>query len=224
MVSKSIYFWILVCVIDPAILAPILAYAWSRHRGTYRQPPWLGSYLAVEVLDLAQGVLFIGLALSHQNNQWFRHLIQPVVFTGILWVVARISGPTGWRRLALTACWGLGLAAAVAGVFANGLFLRNALFTVTQSLVYLGIGTHELRRLLLQDDDEPLPDKPEFWLYTALLLYGSATLIFNASSNYFLKALPRHLLPLPWIVNGLVVVIYELFLAKVFLCRKSTSS
>lgn len=224
MVPKSVYFWILVCVIDPSILAPLLAYAWSRYRGGYRRPAWLGSFLAVQAFDLAQGAFFIALALSHRNNQWFRHLSQPVVFTGMLWVMARLSEPTARRRQALLAAWGLGLAAAVGGIFANGLFVRNALFTVTQSLVYLGIGTWELRRLLLEDDDEPLTDKPEFWLCTALLLYGSATLIFNATSNYFLRALPPHLLPLPWIVNGLVVVIYELFLAKVFLCRKPTSS
>ncbi len=224
MASKSVYHWILLYVLDPSILAPLLAYAWSRFRDSYKQPSWIRAYLYVQVFDLVQGVIFIALALSHRNNQWFRHLTQPLVFTGLLWVLAKTSEPTPRRKHLITACLGIGLLAAVTGIFVDGLFWRNTLFTVTQSLLYIGLGTYELRRLLLQEDDQILTDKPEFWLYSAILIYGSSTLIFNASSNYFLRNLPPHLVPLPWIVNGVVIVLYQLSLAKVFLCRKPSSS
>lgn len=221
---RPLYRWIFLYLFDPFILAPMLAFAWARVRGGFHRLSWMRSYLAVQVFDLLQGAIFIALAMSHRNNQWFRHFSQPLVFAGLLWVLARTSTPTPRRRALYLACLGIGLLAAVAGVFLNGLFLRNALFTTTQSLIFTGLGTYELRRLILQDDDEALSSKPEFWLDGAILIYGSATLIFNASSNFFLRTLPPHLLPLPWLVNGLVIVFYQISLAKVFLCRKPISS
>lgn len=224
MVPKPIYTWILTYIIDPSILAPIGAYGWSRLHGGYQRPGWLPAYLWIQILDLVQGVIFLALALSHRNNQWFRHLSQPFVFIGLLWVLFRTSEDTPRRRRLYLACLGIGLLAALIGVPINGLRWRNALFTTIQSLVFLGLGTHELQRLLAEEDAEVLSARPDFWLYTAMLIYGSATMIFSASSNYFLRTLPPHLLPLPWIVNGLILVFYQLFLAKVFLCRKPSSS
>ncbi|HEY3269835.1 MAG TPA: hypothetical protein VGJ89_01365 [Geothrix sp.] len=221
---KPIYRWIFLFLFDPFILAPVLAFAWSRIRGGFSRPHWMGRFLTVQIIDLVQGAIFIALALSHRNNQWFRHLSQPVVFAGMLWVLVKTSPPSP-RRLGLYwACAATGLLAAAAGVYVNGLFLRNALFTTTQCLIYIGLGVYELRRLALRDDDENLAAMPEFWLNSAILIYGSTTLIFNASSNHFLRVLPPHLLPLPWLVHGLVIVFYEIALAKVFLCRKPASS
>ena len=224
MVPKSVYHWILVWVIDPSILAPLTAYAWSRFRGGFQRPQWLRPFLWVQILDLAQGIVFIAMALSHRNNQWFRHLIQPFIFTGLLWVLAKAAEDSPQRRRIYISCLGLGVLAALAGVFVNGIRWRNALFTTTQSFVFMGLGIYELQRLFTQENDEILTDKPEFWLNTAILIYGSVTLIFSASSNYFLRNLPPHLLPLPWIIHGLILVFYQLFLAKVFLCRRPTSS
>jgi hypothetical protein len=224
MVPKSVYHWILVWVIDPSILAPLSAYAWSRCRGGYQRPPWLRLFLWVQILDLAQGCVFLALALSHRNNQWFRHLAQPFVFTGLLWVLTKASEDSPLRRRIYTACLMVGLLAALAGAFVNGIAWRNALFMSTQSLIFLGLGAYELQRLFTEENDEILTDRPEFWFTTAILIYGSATLIFSASSNHFLRTLPPHLLPLPWIVHGLILVFYQLSLAKVFLCRRPTSS
>ncbi|MDP1832582.1 MAG: hypothetical protein Q8K67_11030 [Geothrix sp.] len=221
---KSVYHWILVWVIDPSILIPLTAYAWSRLRGGYQHPQWLRPFLWVQILDLAQGIVFIAMALSHRNNQWFRHLIQPFIFTGLLWVLAKAAQDSPQRRRIYISCVGVGILAALAGVFVNGIRWRNALFTTTQSFVFMSLGTYELQRLFTQENDEILTDKPEFWLNTAILIYGSVTLIFSASSNYFLRNLPPHLLPLPWIIHGLILVFYQLFLAKVFLCRRPTSS
>ena len=224
MVVNPLYRWILFYVIQPFFLAPMLAFAWSRFRRGFLRPHWMGRFIAVQAVDLVQGSIFFALALSHRNNQWFRHLSQPAVFAGMLWVLARTSHPSPRRQGLYWACAGTGLLAAVAGVFVNGLFLRNALFTTTQCLIYIGLGVYELRGLALREDDENLAAKPEFWLYSAILIYGSTTLIFNASSNHFLRVLPPHLLPLPWLVHGLVIVFYEIALAKVFLCRKPASS
>lgn len=224
MVPKSVYHWILVWVIDPSILAPLAAYAWSRFRGGYQRPQWLRPFLWVQILDLAQGIVFIAMALSHRNNQWFRHLVQPFIFTGLLWVLAKAAEDSPQHRRIYLSCLGLGILAALAGVFVNGIRWRNALFTTTQSFVFMGLGIYELQRLFIHENDEILTDKPEFWLNTAILIYGSVTLIFSASSNYFLRNLPPHLLPMPWIFHGLILVFYQLFLAKVFLCRRLTSS
>lgn len=222
--SRPLHRWILLYVIDPSLLAPLLGYAWSRFRGGYQWPPWFTAFAWVLGFDLIQGATAIGLALSHHNNQWLRHGTQPVVFAGLLWVLAQLPGSSaGFRRL-VAICGGVGLLAAVVGVFVNGLFWRNALFTVTQSLIYSGLGALGIKRLLEHEETELLTQRPEFWLNAAILVYGSSTLVFNATSNHFLRTLPPHLLHLPWTVNGLVIVLYQLSLAKVFLCRKPTSS
>jgi hypothetical protein len=220
----TVHRWILHYIIDPSILAPMAAYAWSRFRGGYQRPPWLRPFLRVQILDLIQGVIFIAIAMAHHNNQWFRHIVQPIIFTGLLGTLARTAEEGAPRTRLYLVCVGVGLAAAVTGIFVNGLLWRNSLFMTTQSLIYMGLGTYELRRLFNSEDDRSLPDRPEFWLAAALLVYGSSTLIFSATSNYLLRTLSAQMVRVPWIVNGIVIVCYELALAKVFLCRKSTSS
>lgn len=222
--TRTVHRWILHYIVDPSILAPVAAYAWSRLRGGYQAPPWLRPYAGLQVLDLVQGVIFIALAMAHRNNQWFRHIVQPVIFTGLVWILARTAGEDPRRRRLFLILIGVGLCAAVAGGFVNGLRWRNALFMTTQSLIYLGLGIHELRRLFNSQDGEPLAARPEFWLTSALTIYGASTLIFSATSNHFLRNLPADLVFTPWVVNGVAIVFYELALAKVFLCRKSESS
>lgn len=211
-------------VVDPAMLLPLAAYAWARFRGGYRRPAWLPLFLRVQIADLVQGVIFVALAKAHMNNQWFRHGVQPFIFIGLLWTLCRTAEEGSRRKRLFLACIGVGMAAAVAGVFVNGLWWRNALFMTTQSLIYMGLGIHELQRLFQAPTDEPLTSQPEFWLSSALLIYGSSTLIFSATSNHFLRTLPGELVFIPWLVNGVIIVFYELALAKVFLCRTSTSS
>ena len=211
-------------VVDPAMLLPLAAYAWSRARGGYRRPAWLRLFIGVQVADLVQGLIFISIAKAHMNNQWFRHGVQPFIFAGLLWTLYRTSEGGERRRRLFLACLGAGGVAAVAGVFVNGLWWRNALFMTTQSLIYMGLGIHELQRLFQSQEDESPADQPEFWLSSALLIYGASALIFSATSNHFLRTLPGELVFIPWLVNGVIIVFYELALAKVFLCRTSTSS
>lgn len=222
--ARTLLRWILHYIVDPSILAPLCAYAWNRIRGGYQRPAWLRPYVAVQVLDLIQGIIFIAIAMSHRNNQWFRHIVQPFVFAGLLWTLARTSEEGPSRRRLYLSLIGIGIAAAVAGVFVNGLFWRNALFMTTQSLIYMGLGAYELNRLFNAREEGALANRPEFWLASAVLIYGSSALIFSATSNHFLRALPPHLVHIPWVMNGIAIVFYELALAKVFLCRKSASS
>lgn len=221
---RTLHRWILHYIIDPSILAPVAAYAWSRYRGGYQRPPWLRPFFRLQVLDLIQGVIFISMAMAHRNNQWFRHIIQPVIFTGLLWVLARTAEEGPRRRALFLACTAAGLLAAVAGVFVNGLFWRNALFMTTQSLIFAGLGVYELRRLFNSPEGGSLKHRPEFWLAAALLVYGASALIFSATSNVLLRSLPHNLVLAPWLLNGMVVLFYELALAKVFLCRTPPSS
>lgn len=224
MASKSIYHWIMVCLIDPSILVPMAGYAWSRLRPRYQSPPWIRPFLWTQIFDLAQGSVFIALALSHRNNQWLRHVAQPLVFLGFLWTLFQLAPPSRGRRILYGAGLAAGLAAAFAGLALDGMTWRNSVFTSTMSLIYLGLVTWELSSLAQSDNEGRLTDFPAFWLLAALLIYSSGTLIFNASSNYFLRTLPPHLLPIPWILSGLIHVIYEAMLAKVFLCPTPSSS
>lgn len=224
MASKSIYHWIMLCLIDPAILAPMLGYAWSRFRTGYQEPPWIRPFLWTQAFDLAQGSVFIALALLHQNNQWLRHVAQPLVFLGFLWTLFRLGPGSRSRRALYGTCLAAGLVAAIVGFELDGMKWRNSVFTSTMSLVYLGLVTWELKALTQSEEENHLADLPAFWLLAALLVYSSGTLIFNASSNYFLRTLPPHLLPIPWVVAGFIHVVHEVMLAKVFLCPKPTSS
>lgn len=208
----------------PWMVAPVAAYVVNRWRGDYQQPAWMPLYTKVQVFDLAQGAIFTGMSLYHVNNQWLRHLTQPVVFIGMLWTIFRMAPDSKGRRILYRACMVAGLAAAVVGTLLDGMKWRNSVFTTTMSLVYLGLATRELRIISESNESDHLTTLPSFWVLAGLLVYSSGTVIFNATSNYFLRTLPMHLLFIPWVIVGIVHAIHEVLLAKAFLCKKPASS
>lgn len=211
-------------VLGPVMLAPMAAYCLARVRGGFTKPPWTKGYVALMIVDLAQGLVYTAMAYLGIHNLWFRHLIIPLVFIGMLGVVHRIRQGSRARSWFYAGLAGMGLAAAVAGYFVNGPGWRNALFSTTEGLIFLTVSVVEMRHLLLSEDDRPIGASPEFWLLAALLVYASGTMLFNASSNYFLRKLPAHLILIPWVVVNVVYAAYHLLLAKVFLCPKPSLS
>ncbi len=212
-------------VLNPWMLAPIAAYLWGRWRGGYLYPEWMRLYTKVQAFDLVQGLLFTGMAMNHLNNQWLRHLTQPLVFAGMLGTMYLMApSRTRSRKIVYGAYLTVGLAAAGFGAFLDGTQWRNSVFTSVMCLVYLMAVPQEMRRLSESAEDALLVAQPSFWLLSALLVYSSGTLIFNASSNYFLRTLPPHLVIIPWVVVGVIHAIHEAMLAKAFLCPKPASS
>lgn len=224
LISPKTWRFVVFYILNPWMAAPVTAFLWSRMRWRYKRPAWLPLFVGVQVFDLAQGALFTALASMHHNNQWLRHIAQPIVYVGLLLVLFRMGADRSGRRILYSLSLGIGLAAAVAGALLNGFAWRNVLFTTTMSIVYIGLTTLELRHMVEAEGDTPLTALPEFWLSTALLIYGSGTLVFNASSNYFLRTLSPGLLPIPWVVAATIHAIHHLLLAKVFLCPKPSSS
>lgn len=221
---RSLYLGIIWYVLDPVMLAPMGAYMLARIRGGFQKPPWGQAFLALMILDLAQGIVYAAMAHMGIHNLWFRHFILPLVFIGMMVVVHGIRRGSRRRTWFYAGMAGVGLVAAVASYFVNGLAWRNALFSTTEGLIYLAVSVTEMRHLMVSEDDYPIGASPEFWLLAALLIYASGTLIFNASSNYFLRTLPSHLLLIPWVVASAIHAAYHLLLAKVFLCPKPSSS
>lgn len=224
MLSPRFLLRIIYYVLNPWMAAPVTAFLWSRWRGGYQRPGWLGFFAKVQMFDLAQGVVFTGLALERINNQWLRHLTQPIVFTGMLGTLFFMNPGSKPRRLLYGTCLAVGIAAALAGASLDGMKWRNSIFTSTMCLVYLGLVTRELKTLSEATEDVQLTSLPSFWILAALLVYSSGTLIFNASSNYFLRTLPPHLIVIPWLVVTIIHAIHEVMLAKAFLCPTPTSS
>ncbi|WP_257308495.1 hypothetical protein [Geothrix fuzhouensis] len=211
--------------LNPWMLAPIAACLWGRWRGGYLYPDWMRLYTKVQVFDLAQGLVFTGMAMNHRNNQWLRHLTQPVVFAGMLGTLYLMAPPrTRNRKIVYGAYLFIGLVAAVFGAFLDGTTWRNSVFTSVMCLVYLIAVPQELKLLSESAEEVWLAAQPSFWVLSALLVYSSGTLIFNASSNYFLRSLPPRLVLIPWVVVGFIHAIHEAMLAKAFLCPKPASS
>ena len=211
-------------LLDPLILLPMLGLAWSRIRGGFARPPWINMFAVVMAYDLLQCICFTAMAFRGLNNQWFRHLFDPLGYLGVLWILF-LTRPGSKRRRRYYLFAGVaGVVAAVVGFSLNTMRFRNALFTTVMSLVLLVLCTFELRKMLIQDDETPLERQPAFWLYTGFLILGSGSLIFNAISNHFLRILPTSLILIPWLVMACVYSIHYAFLAKAFLCRNPISS
>ena len=221
---RSICLAIIWYVLGPVMLAPMGAYVLARIRGGFQRPPWMHAFVALQMVDLAQGLVYASMALRGIHNLWFRHFVLPLVFIGMMVVVHGIRRGSRRRTWFYVGMTGVGLVAAVASYFVDGLALRNAFFSTTGSIIYLIVSVAEMRHQLLSEDDRPIGASPEFWLLAALLVYASGTLIFNASSNYFLRSLPSHLILIPWVVVSAIHAAYHLLLAKVFLCPKPSSS
>lgn len=211
-------------VFDPFMLAPIGALVVSRMRPRFQRPPWLRTFIWVEIGDLVQGLGYTTLGYMGIHNLWYRHVIQPLVFAGLLLVVYQFRPASLLRKTLFGLFLLAGLVAALGGFVLDGLAYRNAIFTSTQSLVFLLVAVLEMRHSLLFNDDAPPSRTPEFWLLSALLIYASGGLIFNATSNYFLRTLPPEILLLPWLVASIVNAAYNALLAKVFLCPKPNRS
>lgn len=223
-VSLKTWRFIIDYILAPWMAAPLAAYGISRWRDHYEQPEWMPFFLKVQVFNVIQGVIFTGMAHQHLNNQWLRHITGPIIFAGLLWTMFRMAPDSRGRRIIYGTCLALGLVAAVVGSELDGMKLRNSIFTTTMSLVYLGLVPAELKTLTQSNDEAQLTSLPTFWVLAGLLVYSSGTLIFNASSNYFLRTLPSPLIAIPWVAVGIIYAIYQVMFAKAFLCPKPTSS
>jgi hypothetical protein len=220
----ALYYRVLMSISDIIMLAPIGAYLWSRNRIYYQKPIWINNFKNLQLIELFFGVIFVSLAYSGIHNQWFRHMAQPVDFVLMILLLRTIRSEfsrNSWLYIILIV---IGLMSAGLGLFIDKIHYRNAIFSSTQSVIYLLICGIELPNILLKEETIELRHLPEFWLFAALLLYSSGTIIFNASSNYFLRTLPSALLPIPWLAAASVHSIYHILLAKVFLCPKPSSS
>nr|WP_320130999.1 hypothetical protein [uncultured Holophaga sp.] len=118
----------------------------------------------------------------------------------------------------------LGVALAILGERLTGILLRNDVFSTYASLAYIVSSALFLMDLIRDEGDDPVASKPEFWLFSAFLTYGSGTLLFNGCSNYFLRRLPEHLILLPWLANAIILAFCNILQTKVFLCPKPRSS
>lgn len=222
--APKIYRFLVFNVLNPWMLAPMVAYLWSLYQNRFQRPLWMPTFIVVQAFNLAQGLAFTAMAYLGMNNQGFRHLVQPVVCAGFLFTLFRMGRDGRHRRLLYGACLAVTLAAAMAGAALDGMHWRNAVFTSVMSLVYLGLTLWEMKGLLASNGHAALTSQPAFWVLAALMVYGSGTLLFNVSSNYFLRTLPPHLLPIPWVVVGTIHAIHEALFAKAFLCPKPVLS
>lgn len=224
--SISFNFWrfLVVYILNPTILIPIGVYLWSRNRPSLQKPDWLPNFIRLEFLEFAFGVVGTSLAFAGIRNLGFLHFSRPIAYVATLYVLMGI--PTGLPRKKLwyLAAMVVGLLAAFLGLFQDTLTHRNTLFTTVQSLVFLLLSSLEFQELLTGEDSSHLQDRPEFWFLSALMVFASGSLLFNATSNYFLRTLPRDLLPIPWVAVSVVYAAYHILLAKVFLCRNHASS
>ncbi|WLT33119.1 hypothetical protein [Geothrix sp. PMB-07] len=224
MIHFKVWRFLVVYVLNPTLLVPVAAYLWSRYRGTYAKPIGLPGAVPREFLEASFGVLGTGLAFAGIPNVGLLHLTRPLTFVATLLVVLQIPAMSRLRRNWYLVAMGLGLLAAAMGYALDTPAYRNSVFTTVQSLIYLIVSSIELRWILMIEDDVPVAARPEFWFFSALLVFASGSLLFNATSNYFLRTLTHDLLPIPWVAVNVVYVMYYFLMAKVFLCPKPTSS
>lgn len=216
--------FLVVYVLNPAFLIPIGALAWSRYRKSYADTDRLPGVAFREVLEASFGLVGTALSFAGIRNLGMLHITRPITFIATLLVLMRMPTVTPGRRSWYWAAMATGLLAAAVGYVLDTPLYRNAIFTTVQSLIFLLLSTLELQVILSAEDDTPITDRPEFWFLSALLVFASGSLLFNATSNYFLRTLSHDLLPIPWVAVNTVYVIYYLLMAKVFLCPKHISS
>ncbi len=215
---------VIVYVLNPTLLLPIGAYFWSRWRKVYAEPRNLPGVVPREFLEASFGVAGTALSFAGIKNLGFLHVTRPITFLATLAVLMWMPTVTSSRRKWYVVAMGLSLVSAVLGYVLDTPAYRNAIFTTVQSLIALLFSTIELREILAFDDAIPIMERPEFWFLSALLVFASGSLLFNATSNYFLRTLSHDLILVPWVAVAVVHSIYHVLLAKVFLCPKPTSS
>jgi hypothetical protein len=223
-VPFEVWRFLVVYILNPTLLIPLGAYIWSRYRGTYAEPKNLPGAVPREFLEVFFGLLGTVMAFAGIRNVGLLHFTRPLTFVATTCVLLRMPAVPRRRRRLYLGAMGLGLAAAGVGYFLDTPAYRNAVFTTVQSLIFLTISAVELKSILSLEDDLPVADRPEFWFLSALLVFASGSLLFNATSNYFLRTLSRDLLPVPWVAVNVVYLVYYLLMARVFLCPRPTSS
>lgn len=215
---------IIVYILNPTFVFPIGAYFWSRYKGTYLEPTGLPGAVPREYVETFFAILGTAIAFSGARNIPLLHFTRPITFLVTLAVLLRMPTVSPQRQKWYMVAMGLGFASAVFGYFLDTPSYRNAIFSTTQSLIFLTASALELREILILDEASPVTEKPEFWFLSALLVLATGTLLFNATSNFFLRSLSHDRLLIPWVAVNVVYMIYYILMAKVFLCPRLTSS
>lgn len=205
-------------ILEPAMFLPCIGWLISRMRKNFQQPTWLGLFIVTILADVVQGLIFVAVGRLHHNNQWIRHFSQPVLFLGYMWTMYLAAGKSAWRLVATVSMMVLGIAMAILGMRLTGLFLRNSIFNSYASLAFIISSVLCLRDLIKNEEDVPIADMPEFWLFSSFLTLGAGALLFNICSNYFLSTLPESLIALPWLASSIINTFCSVLHLKVFLC------
>jgi len=223
MVAPGPFIWWLGRGVEAFRLAPILAAAVNRRSGRFVREPWMVRLEVYLVWDTLIAGTLLGMAMAGIRNLWLSDL---TFFFGFLLAAWTLSGLRQDRRVS----WFLMLGAvpvlgAVAWeAFHFGLSTKWVLAMALASTVILLASLWELTQLMLKDEETPLHQKPPFWLLSIWVLQHGMMLIFYPLSKYFLRTLSREWILYPWLVIFLLDGVFNLILAKTFLCLKPRSS
>lgn len=217
------FIWWLGRGVEAFRLAPLIAAGINRGTGSFAREAWMARLEAYLVWDTVISACLLGMAMANIRNLWFSDLAFFPTFLLASWALCGLRPRGGlWRMLAPAGI--LILAAAAWEGFRYGLSSKWVLAMGLVSATLLLASLWELGRLLLQDDETPLHHRPQFWFLSVWALHHGMMLIFYPLSKFFLRTLSREWILYPWLVTYLLDAVFNLILAKTFLCPKHRSS
>lgn len=208
---------------EAARLAPLVAAVINRRSHRHLRELWMPRLEAFLLWDTLVAAVLLGMAMSGIRNLWLHDL---TFFPGVLLAAWTLCGlrPSGGLARALAPAGVIILALAAWDAALGGLAAKWTMAMAGVSATLLAATLWELVQLLLRDEEVPLRAQPAFWLLSAWVLHHGMMLIFYPLSKYFLRTLSREWILYPWLVTYLLGALFNLVLAKTFLCPKPRSS
>jgi hypothetical protein len=201
-----------------------LAAAWMNQRSIrYQREPWMLALVAAISFNVFIRAVLMGTALAGLRNHWVSNLALLPSFLLMTWAIASFraksyTGPALWIAalpIATIASW------EASQVGFNSVWNRS---TTLVAMTLLAATLWEIYQFFLLDTAGELGSIPGFWVATAWALDNGTSAIFHSMFDFFLQNLTKPWVLVPWLVMFLLGAIFNLFLARAFLCLKPQSS
>jgi len=138
------------------------------------------------MLSLLLTILMTVLALRKMNNLWVMNLSQPIYVVMILWVFQLWESETKLRTL-MKGCIVLFVSVWLYEIILQNKVMQFSTYTIPlEGIIFIFVSCLTIYQAN-RDLDEPIVDKPRFWISAGMLLYFGGVIIIDLVSERLLE-------------------------------------
>lgn len=192
-----------------SVYIPLIAFLIGANRGMDTFKRLIGLYVTVGALiEITMSVLFT--SDIRFNNMPILHAFTVFEFGLFCWILGKQIGFSSKTRSILIA--GFVAVEIILDIWVQTLFEINSIIRAIEAVILITLVIIYFKQIMQRMEVPHLEKTPQFWVFTAILLYFSGSLVIFAFSNYMHLIDPNLNLHI-WTIHAVPNIILNLLLA-----------